>query len=337
MKNIEESFQKIVSRFSDYRMDVCELSAKPGKGKLTLTGHVLDRETLDEIVSALNNQFPGTAVDQQAVEILRKEEPTLFTVATNITSVHKAASYEAEQLNQMVYGTLVEVLQEKDTWAFVRQLDGYLGWTYRPYLHEQPAAAATHIVLAPSIALHDAPDRQADAVTHILAGTGVRLEAVKNDWGQVMANQIGWLPLDTIRAVDEIPTTITARQAALPRDAVRMIGTPYLWGGISGNGIDCSGFSRLLHKWVGVEIPRDADMQAQAGKRVEPPFQVGDLLFFGGKDSSHGINHVAVSLGGWKIIHSSRRRNGVYYDDVQEASALRENFLQAATFINVGP
>jgi len=334
MKNFEATFQKIVSRYSDYRTDVCELSAKTGWHRLALTGFVLDQKTLDEVVSAIKSQFPGTAVEPQAVRILRKEEPTLYTVATNITSVYKAASFDAEQLDQMVYGTLVEVLQEKDSWAFVRQLDGYLGWTYRPYLHEQPAATATHIVLAPFIALHDAPNRRADAVTHIMGGTGVRLESVENDWGQVVANQIGWLPMDTIRAVEDLPTTGESRRATLPRDAGRMMGTPYWWGGVSGIGIDCSGLSRLLHKWVGLAIPRDTDMQAHAGKRVEPPFQVGDLLFFGDKDSPRGIDHVAISLGGWKIIHSSRRRNGVYYDDVQEVNSLRQGFLQAATFIN---
>jgi hypothetical protein len=312
---------------------LCVLSADRKKGTINLTGHVLDKKTLDEVVSAIDSQFPGTLVKQQDVKILRKEEPTLLTVATNITSVFQKASYQSELISQMVYGTLVEVLMEENDWAFVRQLDGYLGWTYLPYLHEQPAAAVTHIVLAPLIALHDAPKRRAEAVTHILAGTGVRLEAVRNDWGQVIANRMGWLPMDTIRAVDDIPTTAIARRTLLLQDAARLIGVPYLWGGISGAGIDCSSLSRLLHKWIGIEIPRDADMQAQAGNSIVAPFQVGDLLFFGEKGCPRGIAHVAVSLGGWKIIHASRYRNGVYYDDVLEVSSLRENFLHAATFI----
>jgi cell wall-associated NlpC family hydrolase len=332
MNDYQEALQKIKQEYFDIRTDFCDLSAELKNEEIYLVGQVLDQNTLAKVTSLLGQKFPH--INQQEVRILRSEEPELFTVATNLTSLHKSPSFGAELLDQMVYGRLVEILIKQESWGFVRQMDGYLGWTYLPYLHGQPAATATHIVISPSVALHESPKRRSDAVTHIMAGTGVRLEDVRNGWGQVVANQIGWLPLDTLRIVDEIPQTVSARQATLPVDAARMIGIPYLWGGISGLGIDCSGFARLLHRWLGLDIPRDADMQAKAGKPIEPPFKVGDLLFFGDTNGTRNITHVAVSLGGWKIIHSSRRRNGVYYEDVQETASLQASFITAATYIN---
>jgi len=114
---------------------------------------------------------------------------------------------------------------------------------------------------------------------------------------------------------------------------MRMIGIPYLWGGISGNGIDCSGFARLLHRWVGLEIPRDADMQCDTAKSVSEPFEIGDLFFFAENDSDRKITHVGVSLGGWKMIHSSRGRNGVYVDDLQDKKSLMDIFASAGSFL----
>ena len=112
-----------------------------------------------------------------------------------------------------------------------------------------------------------------------------------------------------------------------------MIGVPYLWGGTSGHGIDCSGFVRLLHRWVGVDTPRDADMQFEAAKPVEPPFEAGDLFFFAAKDSRRKITHVGVSLGDWKMIHASRRNNGVYIEDLQQHADLMDNYVRAGSFL----
>ena len=115
--------------------------------------------------------------------------------------------------------------------------------------------------------------------------------------------------------------------------AMQMIGVPYLWGGTTGHGIDCSGLARLLHHWIGIEIPRDADMQQAAAKPVEPPFEIGDLLFFSEDKSERHITHVGMSLDGWKIIHSSRSRNGTYIDDVQERESLKQIFVKAGSFL----
>jgi cell wall-associated NlpC family hydrolase len=74
-------------------------------------------------------------------------------------------------------------------------------------------------------------------------------------------------------------------------------------------------------------------MQFDAGRPVAPPFQPGDLLFFGEAGARRKITHVAVSLGAWRIIHSSRSRNGVYQDDVQAVDHLQQSFVGARTFV----
>jgi len=166
-----------------------------------------------------------------------------------------------------------------------------------------------------------------------VSGTGVGVEEVRGEWAKVVANKTGWMPLAFLRAMNALPNSLEEKRKALLEDSVRMMGVPYLWGGTSGNGIDCSGFARLLHRWIGVDVPRDADMQHTAAKPVEPPFEIGDLLFFAETGSDRRITHMGISLGGWKMIHSSRRNNGVYIDNVQEREDLKQKYVSAGSFL----
>jgi len=254
-------------------------------------------------------------------------------VGTNLTGLYERPTFGIPLSSELHYGTELEILDEQGRWVFTRQKDGYLGWAYKAYLAQGLAAKPTHLVIAPSSELHAGPYQRSEIITRIFSGTGVVIEGTDGKWAKVRANKLGWMTLSLLRALRDIPESIEEKRKMLIEDAKRMIGVPYLWGGTSGNGIDCSGFVRLLHRWIGMDIPRDADMQCNAARPVEPPFEVGDLFFFAESESERKITHVGMGLGGWKMIHSSRGRNGVYIDNVQERQFLKEIYVNAGSFL----
>jgi len=330
LKLIEE----LAKKHSDPRISVFQIEVKSDEvNQLSLSGIVLEQADLDALQNAIEQQFSDQRVDTSGIQVLRHPDNPILTVGTNLTSTHTSPSFLGELSSQLVYGEKVEVLSGHERWVYTRQADGYLSHTYKPYLTAQPDQLPTHIVLAPSIEIRAQPDISAPVLTRLYCGTRLKIITTETGWSQVNANMNGWMPESALRALDSLPRASAVRRSQMIEDARRMIGTPYLWGGAAGNGIDCSGFARLLHRWIGMDIPRDADMQSAASRPVEPPFLPGDLCFFGDGDSNRRITHVGISLGGWNMIHSSRSRNGVYTDNIKEVDHLRESFAHAGTFL----
>lgn len=313
------------NRVSIFEVEITGLDNKT----LTLSGRVLHQAQVDD----LHRFFPDLRLDTASINILNHSDLPRIHVATNLTGLYEKPTFGMPLSSELCFGAELEILEEKGNWVFTRQKDGYLGWAYKPYLSEEINRTSTHLVTAPVIELRAEPDYYSEVLSRVVSGTGVTVQQNIGQWTNIVANKTGWIPSSALRAMKDIPQTIEARRASLIQDSARMIGIPYLWGGMSGNGIDCSGFARLLHRWIGIEIPRDADMQAIAANRVEPPFETGDLLFFGESNGDRHVTHVGMSLGGWKIIHSSRGRNGVYIDDVQEKESLRKIFMYAGSFL----
>jgi len=326
MQNILDEFTKSI----DARTSLFDVKVdSDNNGMLIFSGRVLDESQLDE----LPRLFPDRKLDTASIRILSLEPLERIHVSTNLTGLYEKPTFGMPLSSELCYGTELEVLDEEKRWVFTRQRDGYLGWAYRSYLSEGLAPAATHLVLAPAVELRAEPEEGSEVLTRVVSGTGVVLEENLDGWTRISANKTGWIPSAHLCALNDLPKTLEEKRAALMKDSQRMIGIPYLWGGTSGNGIDCSGFARLLHRWVGIDIPRDADMQCSAAKPVEAPYEVGDLFFFAEDDSNRKITHVGMSLGGWKMIHSSRSRNGIYIDDIQEVNFLKEIFVSAGSFL----
>ena len=331
MTDIQSTLDELAKQ-NDHRTSVFEIEIQELKNSsLTLSGRVLDQSQVDD----LHRLFPARHLDTAAIRILNAEThpQARVHVATNHTGLYERPTFGMPLSSELCYGTDLEVLDEQGKWVFTKQTDGYLGWAYRPYLSEGVAPTATHLVVAPSIEMFAEPSEASKVITRLVSGTGVGLEETRGEWVRVKANQTGWVLDFSLQSVSDIPDGIDEKRAWMIQDSQRMIGIPYLWGGTSGNGIDCSGFARLLHRWVGVSIPRDADMQCNAAKPVEPPYEVGDLFFFAEDDSKRNISHVGMSLGGWKMIHSSRGRNGVYVDDIQEVKYLKDIFASSGSFL----
>lgn len=107
---------------------------------------------------------------------------------------------------------------------------------------------------------------------------------------------------------------------SLTRDAMRFIGTPYVFGGTSAGGFDCSGYVQHVFAMLGLRLPRTADAQYAAGRRISGSMRPGDLVFF--QTYATGPSHVGIYLGHDRFIHSSSSMGVI-------VSSLRDSYWSA--------
>ncbi|MCR8633007.1 C40 family peptidase [Paenibacillus radicis (ex Xue et al. 2023)] len=114
----------------------------------------------------------------------------------------------------------------------------------------------------------------------------------------------------------------------IAEQAVKFIGLPYLWGGMSSFGFDCSGFAYQLHRSQGILIPRDASDQARHGMEIpRDRLEEGDLLFFARDEGKGHVHHVGIYTGDNCMIHSPDSRNAVEQVRLDEYKLVKEHFL----------
>ena len=149
-----------------------------------------------------------------------------------------------------------------------------------------------------------APADDAEQVTQLLHGEPVRVEEHADGWALVVTtyDYSGWVRDDELEeGVGELPP---ASAGSVLDQARRYLGAPYLWGGMTDRGIDCSGLVHMAYRQLGRLVPRDSWQQEEAGARVEAP-EPGDVLVYG--DPGRRADHVALWVGDGRILHATRR------------------------------
>ncbi len=149
------------------------------------------------------------------------------------------------------------------------------------------------------------PRDDAERVTELLRGEPVRLEERRDGWARIRTayDYPGWVRQDDLGGTTGHPV----------EEARRFLGTPYLWGGLTEQGIDCSGLVHMAYRRLGRLVPRDADQQEDAGMPVaDSELEPGDLITYAEPGETRAT-HVAFWLGDGRILHSTEREdvNGV--------------------------
>ncbi len=243
-------------------------------------------------------------------------------VVVPVANMYSKPTEKSDVVSQAIYGSNVKLLEARGEWSKIQTPDHYRGWTPSRYLrliltgNGYATAGPTVEVESLFANIYSEPDvtKHKPVVTIPFEA---KLEVVPDDpKGASKGHQEsheGWLhvrlagmTLAWVQAGDTMadPKPLTIAESI--ELAKRFLGVPYLWGGTSSYGYDCAGFTQMLVRARGINMPRDADQQAawSGVARVERrDLKAGDLLFFG--SSEKDITHTGMYIGGGQFIHDT--------------------------------
>lgn len=216
--------------------------------------------------------------------------------------VRKEPSEQAEMVSQLLFGDTFDIVENVERWTRIKMHDdAYEGWIDSKLIVnlldkevESWEKADKWVVPAPFIKVVSEPDK----TTHFISG-GSTIYFNSSDMGNFTIGKKEYYLSSGYSSAKP--------NGSIADSANAFINAPYLWGGRSFFGIDCSGFTQVVYKLAGCSIPRDASQQVALGSIVSfvEEAVLGDLAFFDNEEGN--ITHVGLCLGKGEIIHASGR------------------------------
>jgi len=251
------------------------------------------------------------------------QEKKYAVVDFSVSYLRQQPDYESPLETQELMGTVVEVLATDSYWVQVKSPQPYVAWCTNKGLAmmdgkeiEAYEAAPKYICVEKYAAVLSAPDLRSEPLSDLVMGNVLRKaeengKAVKSKGflKVVMpSGKTGWVKKSALVDYGLWEVFCDKSADSIISLAKRFIGVPYLWGGMSPKGFDCSGLVRFCYMMNGVSLPRNASQQILLGEDAPlDSLLPGDLLFFGRIDENgkERVSHVGMYIGDGHFIHSS--------------------------------
>jgi hypothetical protein len=306
----------------DNRLGVYNISYRlNGNNKVVVLGETTSTAAKNELINTLSisgNHLIDSIIILPDTNITN---PYSGLVTLSVINLRKHPDHRAELVSQAILGTPVKVLKEEDSWLLIQTPDNYISWTEKSSVelisdseYYSWKESERVIYLKPSGWIYDRLVNN-EVVGDIVEGS--ILEKIGESVGYINVKlpdgRTGVIRKDEIQYFNSFCENNDTNEDKVISVASTLIGIPYLWGGRSPKGADCSGFVQSVFFMNGLILQRDASLQALHGTSVDisdgySQLKKGDLLFFGSREKEKvHVTHVAIYIDDSEYINSSGR------------------------------
>ncbi|TXD54365.1 MULTISPECIES: SH3 domain-containing C40 family peptidase [unclassified Polaribacter] len=325
ISEIERIHSSIKKDFApDKRVELFDIQFSTSNEKFILTGETTSKEAYMLLLDSLNDRkltfvnkvrmLPDSAVGKQQYAVARN----------SVINIRSKPKHSAELGTQGLLGMSLKILDKKGDFYRIQTPDNYISWVDKGGITKMTKDtfdrwnASKKIIFTKNFGyVYVDASEDSQIVSDITLGGLLHYISEDNQFYKVKYpdNRTGFIKKEEgIMYSSWLQNFVTSKEN-IETVAKKMEGFPYLWGGTSSKGMDCSGFTKMVYLMNGFVIPRDASQQINAGKTVDTnldfsDLQKGDLLFFGTKaeeNKKQKVVHVGIWLGNNKMefIHAS--------------------------------
>jgi len=350
-----EKFQSIIEEVEnkfvpDKRTAIFQISIENENDKYILKGETNLPDAKVELLQKLN-EFNVT--DQ--VEILPEAElgdKIYGIVNLSVSNFRTKPDHDQEMGTQALLGTPLKVYKKEKGWYLVQTPDEYISWIDGDGLYRVNYDSLIEWNISEKVIYtkdfgfsYSAPDENSERVSDLVIGDLLKYLGEENGFYKVIFpdGKEAFIKSEDCKHFNEWLSEANPTAENILKTAKSFMGIPYLWGGTSVKGMDCSGFTKTVFYLNGIILPRDASQQVNIGETIDTEDKLenllpGDLLFFGRKGtetSKERISHVAIYIGDGDYIHASGRvRINSFAKDKPNYNAYRDDsFVRAKRVI----
>jgi cell wall-associated NlpC family hydrolase len=306
----------------DKRVALFNVKAEENEGKLVLKGE----SNLPEAVNSLKLKLEEKQIAfTDSIKLLPGEamkETQNALVKISVANLRSNPAHSAELATQATMGTPLKIFKKEGSWYLVQTPDKYLAWVddggLEPVTDEkfETWRATPKLIYTKAFGFsYNEARLDSQEVSDLVAGSILELIGEQNQFYEVRYPNGDKAFVEKIAAQPyrDWNAALNTSEENLIKTSKSLMGLPYLWGGTSSKGVDCSGYTKTIYFLNGIIIPRDASQQVHTGKLVDSTKNFenlipGDLLFFGraATDSTaERVVHVGMWIGNNQFIHSS--------------------------------
>lgn len=332
----------------DKRVAVFNIEAEQPANKIIIKGETNLPEAKEYLIRTLD----GEAIKfEDKIQLLPAKElgdKIYGVINLSVSNIRTNPDHPAELSTQSLLGTPIKVLKEGQ-WGFylVQTPDGYISWLDDDgfqLMNEEEwnewKSSEKIIYLNEFGWAYEKADVNSQHVSDLVAGNLLKLISEEKEFYQVEFpdKRIAFVQKNESQKFSQWYKSLNPDGEKILQTAYRFMGVPYLWGGTSAKGMDCSGFTKTVYFLNGIILPRDASQQVHTGELVDTKngwqnLQAGDLLFFGTKangEKKERITHVAIYIGDGDFIHAAGRvrinsfnKSKSYYSEYRDNAFIR--------------